>query len=97
MREGGRRSVLPVLPQSAPQTYVCAFSLGGIDELAYVSDSGCRFDGQEKSVVCTVSSDSTVRAWDVQEVSWVGGQGAAHGILVRSFPFTSRSTPVGSL
>ncbi|XP_044122008.1 F-box/WD repeat-containing protein 12-like isoform X1 [Neovison vison] len=40
---------------------------GGIDELAYVSDSGCRFDGQEKSVVCTVSSDSTVRAWDVQE------------------------------
>ncbi|XP_045878309.1 F-box/WD repeat-containing protein 12-like [Meles meles] len=40
---------------------------GGIDELAYVSNSACRFDGQEKSVVCTVSSDSTVRAWDVQE------------------------------
>nr|XP_025747397.1 F-box/WD repeat-containing protein 12-like [Callorhinus ursinus] len=39
---------------------------GGIDELAYISTE-CRFDGQEKSVVCTVSSDSTVRAWDVQE------------------------------
>ncbi|XP_027953082.1 F-box/WD repeat-containing protein 12-like, partial [Eumetopias jubatus] len=40
---------------------------GGIDELAYISTNECRFDGQEKSVVCTVSSDSTVRAWDVQE------------------------------
>ncbi|KAM8964596.1 F-box/WD repeat-containing protein 12-like isoform 3-T3 [Lycaon pictus] len=40
---------------------------GDIDELAYISTNECRFDGQEKSVVCTVSSDSTVRAWDVQE------------------------------
>ncbi|XP_058551884.1 F-box/WD repeat-containing protein 12-like [Neofelis nebulosa] len=40
---------------------------GEIDELAYISTKECRFDGQEKSMVCTVSSDSTVRAWDVQE------------------------------
>lgn len=44
-------------------------------------------------MVCTVSSDSTVRAWDVQEVSWVGGQGAAHGILVRSFPSLAGQPP----
>ncbi|XP_053061350.1 cyclin-dependent kinase 20 isoform X2 [Acinonyx jubatus] len=40
---------------------------GEIDELAYISTKECRFDGQEKSMVCTVSSDGTVRAWDVQE------------------------------
>lgn len=43
--------------------------LGEIDELAYISTNEYRFDGQEKSVVCTVSSDGTVRAWDLQEVS----------------------------
>ncbi|XP_011385393.2 F-box/WD repeat-containing protein 12-like, partial [Pteropus vampyrus] len=42
---------------------------GEIDELAYISTNEYRFDGQEKSVVCTVSSDGTVRAWDLQEVS----------------------------
>ncbi|XP_072808517.1 F-box/WD repeat-containing protein 12-like isoform X2 [Vicugna pacos] len=40
---------------------------GEIDELAYISTNEYRFDGQEKSVVCTVSSDATVRAWDLQE------------------------------
>ncbi|XP_037348585.1 F-box/WD repeat-containing protein 12-like [Talpa occidentalis] len=40
---------------------------GEIDELAYISNNEYRFDGQEKSVVCTVSSDGTVRAWDVHE------------------------------
>ncbi|KAM5227773.1 F-box/WD repeat-containing protein 12 [Ctenodactylus gundi] len=38
---------------------------GPIDQLAYVSTSEYRFDGMEKSVVCTVSSDRTVRAWDL--------------------------------
>ncbi|XP_058422042.1 cyclin-dependent kinase 20 isoform X3 [Diceros bicornis minor] len=40
---------------------------GQIDELAYISTNECRFDGQEESVVCTVSSDGTVRAWDLHE------------------------------
>ncbi|KAM5261211.1 cyclin-dependent kinase 20 isoform 1-T1 [Hipposideros larvatus] len=40
---------------------------GEIDELAYISTNECRFDGQEKSMVCTVSSDGTVRAWNLHE------------------------------
>ncbi|EPY86890.1 hypothetical protein CB1_000293002 [Camelus ferus] len=40
---------------------------GEIDELAYISTNEYRFNGQEKSVVCTVSSDATVRAWDLHE------------------------------
>ncbi|XP_058157430.1 cyclin-dependent kinase 20 isoform X2 [Dasypus novemcinctus] len=40
---------------------------GEIEELAYISTNEYRFDGREKSVVCTVSSDCTVRAWDLHE------------------------------
>ncbi|XP_020836920.1 F-box/WD repeat-containing protein 12-like isoform X1 [Phascolarctos cinereus] len=40
---------------------------GKIDGMAYLSAIEQRFDGQEKSVVCTVSADCTVRAWNVQE------------------------------
>lgn len=43
---------------------------GYIERLAYISTNEYRFDGGEKSVICTVSSDCTVRAWDLQEVSW---------------------------
>ncbi|XP_049567501.1 F-box/WD repeat-containing protein 12 [Orcinus orca] len=42
---------------------------GEIDELAYISTKEYWFDGREKSVVCAVSSDGTVCAWDLQEVS----------------------------
>ncbi|XP_029775346.1 F-box/WD repeat-containing protein 12-like isoform X1 [Suricata suricatta] len=38
-----------------------------IDGLAYISSNLCRFDGQAKSTVCTVSWDCTLRAWDMQE------------------------------
>lgn len=48
-------------------------SSGEIDDLAYISTSEYRFDGRDKSVVCTVSSDGTVRAWDLHEVSCLGG------------------------
>lgn len=81
----------PVL-MSTSRTNVCAFKasvcslLGGIDELAYISTNECRFDGQEKSVVCTVSSDSTVRAWDVQEVSRVEGPGCDSQVLREVLP-----------
>ncbi|XP_058528573.1 F-box/WD repeat-containing protein 12-like isoform X1 [Ochotona princeps] len=50
--------------------FVCtalAGHIGSIDGLAYISTNECRFDGREKSVVCSVSSDSTVRAWDLRE------------------------------
>lgn len=70
---------------------------GEIDELAYISTKECRFDGQEKSLVCTVSSDSTVRAWDVQEVSLRRGRGVTRWVLVRSFPFASYLTLLASL
>uniref|UniRef100_A0A8C6QNV8 F-box and WD-40 domain protein 17 n=1 Tax=Nannospalax galili TaxID=1026970 RepID=A0A8C6QNV8_NANGA len=53
-----------------PQDFVCkAISghTGQIDQLAYVSPNEYRFDGGAKSVVCTVSSDCTVRAWDLHE------------------------------
>lgn len=51
----------------------CSLS-GEIDEVAYISTNEYRFDGQAKSVVCTVSSDGTVRAWDLHEVSSWRGQ-----------------------
>ncbi|XP_072454339.1 F-box/WD repeat-containing protein 12 isoform X5 [Notamacropus eugenii] len=38
-----------------------------IEGMAYLSAIEHRFDRQEKSVVCTVSADCTVRAWNVQE------------------------------
>lgn len=53
-----------------PQDFICkALSghTGTIDQLAYVSPHEHRFDGGARSVVCTVSSDCTVRAWDLQE------------------------------
>ncbi|XP_028619013.1 F-box/WD repeat-containing protein 12-like isoform X3 [Grammomys surdaster] len=53
-----------------PQDFICkAISghTGMIDELAYVSAHEYRFDERARSVVCTVSSDCTVRAWDLQE------------------------------
>ncbi|KAF6327070.1 cyclin dependent kinase 20 [Rhinolophus ferrumequinum] len=46
---------------------VIAGHKGEIDELAYISTNEYRFDGQAKSVACTVSSDGTVRAWDLHE------------------------------
>lgn len=53
-----------------PQDFICkAISghTGMIDQLAYVSPNEYRFDERARSVVCTVSSDCTVRAWDLQE------------------------------
>ncbi|XP_049751527.1 cyclin-dependent kinase 20 isoform X3 [Elephas maximus indicus] len=53
-----------------PEDFICkaiAGHEGEIDELAYISTNEYRFDGREKSVVCTVSSDCTVRAWDLHE------------------------------
>ncbi|XP_008769763.3 fbxw17 protein isoform X1 [Rattus norvegicus] len=53
-----------------PQDFICkAISghTGTIDQLAYVSPHEYRFDEKARSVVCTVSSDCTVRAWDLQE------------------------------
>uniref|UniRef100_H0XHC8 F-box domain-containing protein n=2 Tax=Otolemur garnettii TaxID=30611 RepID=H0XHC8_OTOGA len=53
-----------------PEDFICkaiAGHKGWINELAYVSTNECRFDGRKKSVVCTVSSDGTVRAWDLNE------------------------------
>ncbi|XP_036276004.1 F-box/WD repeat-containing protein 12 [Pipistrellus kuhlii] len=40
---------------------------GEIAKLAYVSPSEYCFDRREKSVVCTASSDGTVRAWHLRE------------------------------
>ncbi|XP_040611893.1 F-box/WD repeat-containing protein 12 isoform X1 [Mesocricetus auratus] len=40
---------------------------GKIDQLAYVSPHEYRFDEMARSVVCTVSSDCTVRAWDLHQ------------------------------
>ncbi|XP_055451129.1 F-box/WD repeat-containing protein 12-like isoform X2 [Psammomys obesus] len=53
-----------------PQDFICkAISghTGKIDELAYISPHEYRFDDRARSVVCTVSSDCTVRAWDLRE------------------------------
>ncbi|KAL6075340.1 hypothetical protein STEG23_005290 [Scotinomys teguina] len=53
-----------------PRDFICK-SLSGhtgkIDQLAYVTPHEYRFDEKAKSVVCTVSSDCTVRAWDLHE------------------------------
>lgn len=49
--------------------YCLCFLLGILGPMAYLSGSGHITDGQEKSVVCTVSSNYMLYAWDVQEVS----------------------------
>lgn len=51
---------------------VCSLS-GEIAKLAYISPKEYCFDRREKSVVCTASSDGTVRAWHVREVSGLEG------------------------
>lgn len=39
--------------------------------MAYLSANEHTFaNGKVKSIVCTASNDATVKAWDVQEVSW---------------------------
>nr|XP_020040057.1 F-box/WD repeat-containing protein 12-like [Castor canadensis] len=56
-----------------PEDFTCKAidgHTGQIDQLAYISTNEYRFDGREKSVVCTVSTDCTVRAWDLREVCW---------------------------
>ncbi|XP_073908418.1 F-box/WD repeat-containing protein 12-like isoform X1 [Castor canadensis] len=53
-----------------PEDFTCKAidgHTGQIDQLAYISTNEYRFDGREKSVVCTVSTDCTVRAWDLRE------------------------------
>ena len=72
---------------------LCSLS-GEIDELAYISTKEYWFDGREKSVVCTVSSDGSVCAWDLQEVSCPGGgqdekgpDAAMSSVLARPFAF----------
>ncbi|XP_059745108.1 F-box/WD repeat-containing protein 12 isoform X3 [Bos taurus] len=66
-----RRSELEFrMASGRPEDFTCralAGHKGEIDDLAYISTSEYRFDGQDKSVVCTVSSDGTVRAWDLHE------------------------------
>ncbi|XP_054983833.1 F-box/WD repeat-containing protein 12-like isoform X2 [Sorex araneus] len=61
---------------------------GRILRLAYISTSEYRRDGQEKSVVCTVSSDHTVRAWDVREgvEIWASPQQPAALVNLVTFP-----------
>ncbi|XP_055983987.1 F-box/WD repeat-containing protein 12-like [Sorex fumeus] len=61
---------------------------GLICKLAYISTSEYRCDGQEKSVVCTVSSDHTVRAWDLQEAVeiWSSPQQPAALVNLVTFP-----------
>nr|XP_020755306.1 cyclin-dependent kinase 20 isoform X3 [Odocoileus virginianus texanus] len=66
-----RRSELEFrMASGRPGDFTCralAGHKGEIDNLAYVSTNEYRFDGREKSVVCTISSDGTVRAWDLHE------------------------------
>ncbi|CAO2596033.1 F-box/WD repeat-containing protein 12 [Lemmus lemmus] len=53
-----------------PQDFTCkAISghTGKINQLAYISPHEYRFDETARSIVCTVSSDCTVRAWDLFE------------------------------
>ncbi|XP_064338487.1 cyclin-dependent kinase 20 isoform X5 [Camelus dromedarius] len=61
---------------------------GEIDELAYISTNEYRFNGQEKSVVCTVSSDATVRAWDLHEAACA--EGALYTLTVPPLQLLSR-------
>ena len=77
---------------------LCSLS-GEIDDLAYISTSEYRFDGQDKSVVCTVSSDGTVRAWDLHEVSCLGGgQDECYGFCCTClYVITSLFSPYCSL
>lgn len=48
--------------------YRLCFLPGILERMAYLSGSGHPVNGQEKSVICTVSSKRTLYAWDVQEV-----------------------------
>nr|XP_045001966.1 F-box/WD repeat-containing protein 12-like [Jaculus jaculus] len=53
-----------------PQDFICKAipgHTGQVDQLAYISSNEYCFDGRAKSVVCTVSLDGTVRAWDLRE------------------------------
>ncbi|XP_051027110.1 F-box/WD repeat-containing protein 12-like [Acomys russatus] len=53
-----------------PEDFICkAMSghTGKINQLAYVSPHEYGFDARTRSVVCTVSSDCTVRAWELHE------------------------------
>ncbi|XP_021562110.1 F-box/WD repeat-containing protein 12-like isoform X4 [Carlito syrichta] len=70
---------------------------GEIRDLAYISPNECRLDGKEKSVVCTVSSDCTVRAWDVHEAACA--QGTLYTLTVPGLHVVSRVTefPAGSV
>lgn len=59
------------------------FLPGKIDQLAYISPHEYRFDERARSVVCTVSSDCTVRAWDLREVNCsLGREGSLLGLIV---------------
>lgn len=74
-----------------PQDFICkAISghTGMIDQLAYVSPHEYRFDEGARSVVCTVSSDCTVRAWDLQEGSeiWSSAVQPAPLVNVVAYP-----------
>ncbi|XP_069889465.1 F-box/WD repeat-containing protein 12-like isoform X7 [Dipodomys merriami] len=68
---------------------------GQINQLAYVSTNEYRFDGTEKSVVCTVSADCTVRAWDLCEV--VCARGNLYTLLVPQLKMVSKVFDVQSL
>ncbi|XP_042542884.1 F-box/WD repeat-containing protein 12-like isoform X2 [Dipodomys spectabilis] len=63
---------------------------GQINQLAYVSTNEYLFDGTEKSVVCTVSADCTVRAWDLCEV--VCARGNLYTLLVPQLKMVSKVT-----
>ncbi|XP_048193714.1 cyclin-dependent kinase 20 isoform X2 [Perognathus longimembris pacificus] len=76
-----------------PEDFVCkaiAGHTGQIDQLAYVSTNEYRFDGREKSVVCTVSADCTVRAWDLHEV--VCAEGNLRTLMVPQLKVVSKVT-----
>lgn len=46
-----------------------SFVVGTICDMAYLSDNEHMFStGKVKSIVCTASTDGTVRAWNIQEV-----------------------------
>nr|XP_059871351.1 F-box/WD repeat-containing protein 12 [Delphinus delphis] len=60
----------PSVPPSLRLSVCPELLRGEIDELAYISTKEYWFDGWEKSVVCAVSSDGTVCAWDLQEPTW---------------------------
>ncbi|XP_010843114.1 PREDICTED: F-box/WD repeat-containing protein 12 isoform X4 [Bison bison bison] len=87
-----RRSELEFrMASGRPEDFTCralAGHKGEIDDLAYISTSEYRFDGQDKSVVCTVSSDGTVRAWDLHEAACA--EGALYTLTVPWLQLLSR-------